>query len=197
MTARLRLCYSDPPYPGRAELYVDHPDYGGEVDHRVLIEDLGSFDGWALSTSAAALRDLLPLCPPEVRVLAWTKHTIGISWEPVIVRSARPVRGVRDWLECEPEAHQWRARPAGHVIGAKPEPFCRWIFQWLGAEPEDELVDLFPGSGAVGRAWDRWRAQPELPILAPSRSAEGRAQRRTRDRLLADHPRLDGFTGAA
>jgi hypothetical protein len=28
-----RLAYADPPYLGKAWLYRDHPDYGGEVDH--------------------------------------------------------------------------------------------------------------------------------------------------------------------
>jgi len=51
----LRLAYADPPYPGKAYLYRDHPDYGGEVDHAELIERLAAYDGWALSTSAAAL----------------------------------------------------------------------------------------------------------------------------------------------
>ena len=33
MTEALRIGYADPPYPGQAHLYKDHPDYGGEVDH--------------------------------------------------------------------------------------------------------------------------------------------------------------------
>jgi hypothetical protein len=31
--------------------------------------------------------------------------------------------------------------------------FCRWLFGLLGAAPGDQLDDLFPGSGAVTRAW--------------------------------------------
>jgi hypothetical protein len=85
----LRLAYADPPYPGRAHLYEDHPDFAGEVDHVALIEQLGGYDGWALSTSAEALHWILPLCPPEHRVIAWVKHTVTVSWEPVIVVSAR------------------------------------------------------------------------------------------------------------
>jgi hypothetical protein len=42
-------------------------------------------------------------------------------------------------------------------VGAKPEAFCHWIFEVLGADNDDELCDVFPGSGAVGRAWDSWR----------------------------------------
>ena len=39
------------------------------------------------------------------------------------------------------------------VVGAKPAVFCRWLFDLLGAACGDTLDDLFPGSGAVGRAW--------------------------------------------
>ena len=75
-----RLAYADPPYPGKAFYYRDHADYGGEVDHAALIEQLAAYDGWALSTSAEALPAVLALCPPGVRVAAW-------------VRGERPGRG--------------------------------------------------------------------------------------------------------
>ena len=184
----MRLAYADPPYPGRAHLYRDHPDFAGEVDHAALIIDLQSYDGWALSTSAAALRDLLPMCPPEVRVLAWVKHTVNVAWEPVLVRSGRPVRHLRDWIHVEPEAFQWRPKPDSYVIGQKPRPFCEWMFAWLGAEPDDTLDDLFPGSGAVSEAWEQWRQRPSLPMI-PS----GRRIRRERERMLREHPRLEGM----
>lgn len=183
----MRLAYADPPYPGRAHLYADHPDYAGEVDHPALIESLAEYDGWALSTSAAALRDLLPLCPEDVRVLAWVKNTVTVSWEPVIVRSARKPEGVRDWIHVEPDAYQWREKPDGYVIGQKPAPFCEWMFQWLGATVDDTLDDLFPGSGNVGRAWEIWQSKPVLSFDVP----DARGQRRARDKALADHPRLD------
>jgi hypothetical protein len=35
-----------------------------------------------------------------------------------------------------------------------------WAFQQLGARPGDELVDLYPGSGAVSQAWRRYTAAP-------------------------------------
>lgn len=57
-----RLAYADPPYPGKARLYYrEHPDYGGEVDHVELLSRLATYDGWALSTSAAALPSVLAL----------------------------------------------------------------------------------------------------------------------------------------
>ena len=84
----------------------------------------------------------------------------------MLVSPARPlpVQGrPLDWIRVEPEAFQWRPVPDGYVIGRKPREFCRWLFRWLGAIPgEDELADLFPGSGAVGDAWAEWNVQPEL-----------------------------------
>jgi hypothetical protein len=66
-----RFAYADPPYPGKAGYYRGHHDYAGEVDHAELLRRLSTYDGWALSTSAAALPAVLALCPPEVRVAAW------------------------------------------------------------------------------------------------------------------------------
>lgn len=154
----LRFAYADPPYPGLARKYYQHePTYAGEVDHPALIASLEySYDGWALSTSARALRQLLPLCPDGVRVCAWVKpkgaspRTFGLhsSWEAVLVKPGRAQRpGVRDWLM----AHA--ARGGGTLPGRKPVAFCAWLFHALGARPGDELADLFPGTGIVGRAW--------------------------------------------
>lgn len=186
----LRLVYADPPYPGMAKRrYGDHRDYAGEVDHATLIGRLEvEFDGWALSTSAQALAEVLALCPrPEpgikgrryrsgtgVRVLAWCKPSAPplpnsgmFSWEPVIVRRppARTVpTNLRDYLVCSPEMYTFRAKPEGYVSGAKPRAFCDWVFRWLSAEPEDELIDLFPGSGAVARAWESFTRQEALNV---------------------------------
>jgi len=90
----LSLAYADPPYPGKASLYRDHPDYGGEVDHAELLARLARFDGWALSTSAAALPAILALAVGQdlqVRVAAWFRgarpHTTARllnAWEPVV-----------------------------------------------------------------------------------------------------------------
>ena len=99
----LRLAYADPPYPGKARLYRDHPDYGGEVDHVALIERLAVYDGWALSTSAEALPAVLALCPAGARVAAWhrgerpTRSRWPLhAWEPVLYYGGRQlVTGAR------------------------------------------------------------------------------------------------------
>lgn len=194
----MRFCYADPPYPGQAwRVYGKHKDYAGEVDHAELIERLmADFpDGWALSTSASALPEVLALCPykrgtdkknpgrvePEssVRVMAWVKPmsaffkgvSVQYSWEPVILWRGRNRAGqryaVRDSCIASPHGYSWRATPEGHVTGAKPQAFCYWLFDCLGAMPGDTLDDLFTGSGAVARAWKSYMAQPVLPYVDP------------------------------
>jgi DNA modification methylase len=37
------------------------------------------------------------------------------------------------------------------LVGAKPEKVCRWILDLLNARPGDEVVDLYPGTGVMGR----------------------------------------------
>lgn len=95
----LRLAYADPPYPGLSRRYYgDHHDFAGEVDHEALIASLAEYDGWALSTSARALQDVLALCPPGSRVAAWHRgerptRSAGPlnAWEPVIYFGGRRV----------------------------------------------------------------------------------------------------------
>lgn len=174
----MRFAYADPPYPGQARrLYGAHPDFAGEVDHAELIARLvDEFpDGWALSTGSKWLQELLALCPPGVRVLAWVKTMappfsvrVQFTWEPVLLFGGRrwrrgDPRTVRDHLICAPFQHGFRG-PARreHVTGAKPERFAEWLYACFGAGPDDELVDLFPGSGIVGETWARIQAQPEL-----------------------------------
>ena len=171
----LRLAYADPPYPGKARLYRGHPDYAGEVDHAALIERLSGYDGWALSTAAAALPAVLALCPPGMRVAAWHRGERPAAsrwplnaWEPVIYHGGRPVSPSNrmrrtDSLVCGVSA--LITRP-GRVTGTKPAAFCRWIFALLGAAPGDTLDDLFPGSGAVTRAWAAYIATGDLSYPA-------------------------------
>lgn len=162
---RLRLGYADPPYPGLARRYYrGHPDFAGEVDHARLVEQLadGFPDGWALSTSSAALRDVLPLCPTSVRVAAWFRgerptrsYRPLAAWEPVIYCGGRAQLSDVDERRVDALVHVARARTTDphRVVGSKPAAFCWWLFDLLGMRPGDELVDLFPGSGGVARAW--------------------------------------------
>jgi hypothetical protein len=60
----------------------------------------------------------------------------------------------------------FRDKPKGHVEGAKPGAFIRWLFAAMGCVPGDTLDDLFPGSGAVGVEWAQWIAQSQLGTAA-------------------------------
>lgn len=148
----MRLAYADPPYPRRTTC------------RSRLVEQLvdGFPDGWALSTSAEALPAVLALCPPTVRVAAWVRGerpTVSYrplsAWEPVIYFGGRALRSPVDARRVDALVHVSRPRTTdpARVIGAKPAAFCWWLFALLGAQPGDELVDLFPGSGGVARAW--------------------------------------------
>lgn len=160
----MRFAYADPPYPGLSRKYYAGEDtYAGEVDHAALIADLearrasGEIDGWGLSTAARSLRELLPLCPPLARLCVWVKpiggstRTRGLHnrWEALIVVGGRQRQGanVLDWLRAQP------ARGGGELPGRKPLAFIAWLFDCLGMLPGDQLEDLFPGTGIVGRAW--------------------------------------------
>ena len=39
-----RIAYADPPYPGCAHLYADHPDFAGEVEERGGGRVMGDWD---------------------------------------------------------------------------------------------------------------------------------------------------------
>lgn len=173
--APLRAAYADPPYLGLAQEFYGHlhPEaakYDDPETHRRLIQRLSDeYDCWAMSLQSNALHTILPMCPADVRVMAWTKgfasfkpgvKTAQYAWEPVIVRGGRPraerLHCVRDWIQ---ESMTMKRA----LRGAKPERFCFWMFEVLNLKPEDEFHDLFPGSGAVGEAWQKWR-QRSLPM---------------------------------
>jgi hypothetical protein len=161
----VRVAYADPPYVGQARKH-----YGAdakEVNHALLIAHLTTFDAWALSLSTPSLREILALCPADVRVGGWFKPFAsfkpgvnpGYCWEPVIFHGGRSlgrdVPTVRDY--CVANITLKRG-----LSGAKPDAFCYWLFAFLGMEPSDDFADLFPGSGAVSRAWSKWCAQSSL-----------------------------------
>ena len=160
--------YADPPYLGQGlKHYGDHPEaatFDTVEGHRDLIQRLQDEypDGWALSASSPSLATILPICPIGSRVAAWVKPFASFkpnvcpayAWEPVIfVGGRKPSRkepSGRDFLACGITLKRG-------FTGAKPEAFVHWVLDdLLHAKPEDEIQDLFPGSGAVGRAIYSW-----------------------------------------
>lgn len=173
----MKFAYADPPYVGQAHRYPEKT----EVDHLGLILRLVAQypDGWALSCSSPSLRALLPMCPSDVRVLAWVKPfavfkpNVGVAyaWEPVIFRGGRrrtrQQPTVRDWVS---ESITLRKG----LVGAKPKEFCFWLFDVLNVQPDDSLDDLFPGTGIVTRALAEYRTRLYLGPIRELRDGEAR-----------------------
>jgi hypothetical protein len=165
----MRFAYADPPYIGQAKRHYSRDPRCGEVDHCKLIDRLVSEyrDGWALSLSSPSLRQILPLCPEDVRVMSWVKPFCAFkpnvnpayAWEPVIVCGGRPrtreQETVRDWESAGISLHKG-------IHGAKPKKFCYWLFDVLNVEPADDLDDLFPGTGVVTESFREYVARTTL-----------------------------------
>lgn len=165
----MRFAYADPPYIGQAKRHYSDDPMCAEVDHKILIEILCEEfpDGWALSCSSTTLGIILPLCPPGYRVAAWVKSFCAFkrnvrpayAWEPVIFIGGRnPCNGHRAEI---PEKNGKQTTPKDFHIapitlrkglcGAKPESVCRWILDLLNVQQGDEVVDLYPGTGVMGK----------------------------------------------
>jgi hypothetical protein len=164
----VKFAYADPPYYGLAakfygHLHCDAAVYDTLDGHRVLIARLCDeySDGWAMSLHSPSLKHILPLCPDACRVMAWVKPFasfkpgvgVAYAWEPVIVfggrKRTRQQHTVRDW--CAVNITLKRG-----FTGAKPTAFVHWLLEVLNAQPGDEVVDIFPGSGAVTATIDGW-----------------------------------------
>lgn len=153
----MQVGIADPPYPGRASLYVEDE----EVRPDDLVADLVARfpDGWALATDAIALREVLGACPAGVLIGSWHHghrpyNERPRGWEAVIVCGGRRQPGWRvpDTLTERPP-HGWD-RP-----GAKPAAWWWWTWALLGVDPSagDRFEDLFPGSGGGAHAWTDYR----------------------------------------
>lgn len=178
---KMRFAYADPPYPGQAERhYSDDPQWA-EVDHIALIAGLESarYDGWALSTNEPSLEYVtdclkangLRRSAGDYRTMAWVKPFASFKpnvnpafcWEPVIVRGGRKRTRkqdtVRDWIAANITLRKG-------LSGVKPQTFCYWLFEVLNMESGDEFIDLYPGSGAVSKAWNQFIGRPTQDDLS-------------------------------
>jgi hypothetical protein len=162
MTAA-RYAYADPPYLGRCSYYSHHHPDGRcwndiETHHALIARLVDEYpDGWALSASSSSLQVILSTCPSDVRIAAWVKPfasfkpnvRVAYAWEPVIVRGGRPNRSGAPWTR---DFLAERISLRTGFTGTKPPRFCRWVLDLLGYMPGDQVDDLFPGTGAMGRA---------------------------------------------
>jgi hypothetical protein len=149
-----------------AQKFYSHDPRCAEVDHGELMRQLDAdYGAWALCTASTTLAGVLKVAPDGVRIGAWVKPFASFkpgvdpayAWEPVVFRTARVCdrKGatVRDWVACNITLKRG-------LTGAKPDLFCWWLFDLLGCSPDDEIHDLYPGTGAITVAWHSWcRAQ--------------------------------------
>jgi hypothetical protein len=172
----MRFCYADPPYLGCSKFY-DHPDAAdfdrAEMHGALMVAMNEQYDGWALSLSSPSLTAILPLAPVGTRVAAWVKPfaaykanvRIAYTWEPVLF-----VPGRDSSKDGAPVGRDHLAEPITlkkGLTGAKPERFCRWIADLLGYVQGDELVDLYPGTGIMGRTLAQGVMSSALPTPEP------------------------------
>ena len=188
----MRFAYADPPYIGQARNHYSHDPLCAEVDHADLICRLdGEYDGWALSMSATmrSLKTIVPLAPDRARFGAWCKPfasfkrgvSVAYTWEPVLFYSPRPwfhdVDTVKDHIiEAAPCVVDSITMMRG-LSGVKPDRFCVWLFDILGMTSGDEFCDLFPGSGAVRRAWEAWTNSAPSGVQQDAFAAAGEEQK--------------------
>jgi hypothetical protein len=61
-----------------------------------------------------------------------------------------------------PGGHRRSSGGTQRVLGEKPVHFVVWMLRCCCVAPTDEVIDVFPGSGAVAEAVDMWKRQGEL-----------------------------------
>lgn len=172
----MRLAYADPPYlgMGRKHYAKHHPEAAvwDEIDaHRDLIASLGEYDGWALSCSTPSLSVMLGFAP-HARIAAWVKPFASwkpgvnpaYAWEPVLFvppdrTRLRDVQTIRDW-------HPAPITMMKGLPGAKPLSFCRWVLDLIDVRPDDEFVDVFPGTDIMATALTELRAGSPPPEVS-------------------------------
>lgn len=159
----MKFAYADPPYLGCGCLYAKHHPDALEWDspdrHKRLIELLCNRypDGWAMSLHVPSMKVILPMLPQAARIGAWVKPFASFkpgvnpayTWEPIAWvggrKRERMEPTVRDYVSANITLKKG-------LTGAKPDLFCSWVLDVLNAKPGDIVVDLFPGTGAFGRA---------------------------------------------
>ena len=194
----MRIAYADPPYPGQAKRhYGNHADYAGEVDHTELIRCLERDypDGWALSTGAKMLQDVLAICPP-VRVLSLAQARRALrGWFPVVLR-AGSVAGLSDVPKAlgKPPIVKWavpvggtlmtfRPRPDSHVHGTQAIGVLSLAIRCDGAAARRRVCRPVPRLGCCGRSMASMASTGEFGMSA-TETAKGRPGRAPSRRAL-------------
>jgi hypothetical protein len=175
----MKFAIADPPYLGRAVRYYGEGGRGGrnrkQADkhpeafiwdnpktHQDLAKNLmRDFDGFAIAMSVHSLSTYLQVLETDsengIRVGVWHRPNAVPSgsrvtnyWEPVIFKIPKCRKGrfkgphTNDVLTCNISQNGF--------IGSKPIEWTHWVLDVLGVTEDDEVHDLFHGSGAVADA---------------------------------------------
>lgn len=141
-----------------ADVHAEAAEWDDPARHRALLEELlAAFDGFAIATSPDGLAAYGPL-PDAARIMAWIKpnaipgaHRLRSAWEPVILYPPEGRRSNRGGVGM---MNDYLIAPyPGGFIGRKPDAWTHWVLSAMSYDADtDTVVDVFPGSGAVGRA---------------------------------------------
>jgi hypothetical protein len=184
----MKFAIADPPYLGRAKRWYGKTGLGvgygiGKADqhpeaeiwdlaetHENLVKHLdANYDGFAIALTHHSLnvylKHLAIGTASLYRVMAWIKpvsapsaNRIRSAWEPVIIKTPEKRKGyttkyarISDYLIQSP--------PKNGFKGEKPEQWTYWVLNAMGYDLDDEIDDLFLGSGAVTKAIKKYKEQ--------------------------------------
>jgi hypothetical protein len=174
---------------GTAKVQYKPADYHPEAHlwddiqtHKTLIKQLESdYDGFALCLAHDNLQQLLPLFSVKVKVCIWHKWTlpsgscISNTYEPVIVRvpdsRRRAIKGA-----TTPDLLTYKKKEGMGFAGRKPKAFTYWLLDLLQYKENDQVDDLFNGSGAIIDALNSYRQELSTRVIHKETKPVGLAQ---------------------
>lgn len=148
--------------PGRKpDFHPDAADWDRVEKHLDLMEGLRrDYDGWVIAGTAESGPVLLAASPVGTRMGVWVRSNAMpagarvINTYETVVFSVPTARRDRVRGESVRDALVSPVKPSG-FLGSKPREWTLWVLGLMGYEPgEDEVTDLFAGSGAVASAID-------------------------------------------
>ena len=181
----MKFAIADPPYLGSAHRWYgvngrakgrglgradEHPEaylWDQEEKHIELAKKLlNEFDGFAIALTSHSLSTYLSIIQTGrtngIKVMSWIKpaslpggNRITQSWEPVIVKVPKERKGrgtgkqMNDYLI--------KPSPRNKFAGSKPIEWTHWVLDAMGVRFDDEIVDLFNGSGLVKEAINEYK----------------------------------------
>lgn len=146
-----------------ADRHPEAAEWDDPVRHQqLLVELLDGFDGFAIATTPDGIAAYGPL-PVGMRIMAWIKpngspgsHRLSSKWEAVLLYPPVGRRYNRTTLGAMPDVLTANAPRTGFP-GAKPTEWTLWVLDAMSYDPfEDDVVDMFPGSGAVALGVRQW-----------------------------------------